>query len=328
MAGHRIAFALQHEAHVTLVDPKDYFEIPMAVPRLLVEPSRTPEALLPYAEFLPAVEHVRDRVVSVQPGLVRLSSGVAIPYDNLVLATGCAYPTDVLKAVEGGLDARRVHFEDLAARLRAARRILIVGGGPVGVEIAGEIAQDLPGREVRLIQRGKYLIPSLAPGPSKYARDHLRKHGVEVVFGRDVADSDIATADLVLWCAGYGLDTSYLRDYPGKVLDEFGRVLVDPYLRMTGTENVFVAGDITALPEPKLGIWAGRHAAVIIENLRNPRKLKAYKPATGNKTMLVTLGRRHGTGHAPFGDFTNSWLARKFKATDMFIGKYRKAVGL
>ena len=57
-------------------------------------------------------------------------------------------------------------------------------------------------------------------------------------------------------------------------------------------------------------------------------KLKSYRPATGSQTMLVTLGRNHGTGHIPFFDFTSPWFARKVKARDMFIGRYRKGIGL
>ena len=332
LAGHRIAFALQRESRVTLIDPKDFFEIPMAVPRLLVQPGRAHEALLPYRQFLGNVELLRDRVQSVHPGFVRVATGSTIPYDVLVLATGSSYPTDNLKASTGGIPERINHFDRLAEQVTSAKRILIVGGGPVGVEIAGEILQDFPGKHVVLVQRGETLLPSLPPGPRRYATEFLRSRGADIQLGRKVADSDLKTADLVLWCAGYAIDTAYLRDFPGIVLDPSGRVPVDQHLRMRGTANIFVAGDITALPEPKLGIWAGKHAAVIIENIRrglrgNP-SLKTYRPATGSQMMLVTLGRSHGTGHTPLGDFTNSWLARKFKATDMFIGRYRKAVGL
>ena len=45
-AGHKIAYAMQHAADVTLVDPKDYLEVPMAVPRLMVAPGSLP-ALIP-----------------------------------------------------------------------------------------------------------------------------------------------------------------------------------------------------------------------------------------------------------------------------------------
>src|SRR5437879_4273289 len=62
LAGHRIAYALQWETDVTLIDPKDYFEVPMAVPRMLVEPGRAWDAIIPYADFLTQVTFVRAMV--------------------------------------------------------------------------------------------------------------------------------------------------------------------------------------------------------------------------------------------------------------------------
>ncbi|MES1258850.1 MAG: FAD-dependent oxidoreductase [Acidobacteriota bacterium] len=328
LAGHRIAFALQREARVTLIDPKDYFEVPMAAPRMLVEPQRAEDAIIPYAAFLPHVTHVRGALHDVQPGFVRVGE-TEIGFDYLVLATGTSYDTDLIKPHAGTAPSRRAHFRQWAERIGGANRILIVGGGPVGVEVAGEILEDRPDRKLTLVHSGPALLPSLTPGPQRYALAFLRQRGAEVILGRPVAGEQ---ADVTLWCAGSRGDTGYLRNYPGRVLDAAGRVLVDPHLRVAGTSNIFAAGDITALPEPKLGIRAGRHAAVVIANLRGllhgKQSLRVYRPATGSQTMLVTLGRHHGTGHIPFFDFTNSWLARQVKSRDMFIGRYRKGIGL
>ncbi|MBA5638682.1 hypothetical protein H3H37_16600 [Duganella sp. LX20W] len=57
-AGHKIAYLLQDTLDVTLVDPKTYFEVPMALPRLLVEPNAL-SAQIRYQDFLPGVRHVQ-----------------------------------------------------------------------------------------------------------------------------------------------------------------------------------------------------------------------------------------------------------------------------
>lgn len=340
LAGHRIAYALQHEApmaEVTLVDPKDFFEVPMAVPRMLVEPARAKDAVIPYRDFLPQVTLVRGLLREVQPGFVETSEGT-LPFDFLVLATGACYADPLIKAHGGTAEERRHHFAAWAERIRQANHIVIAGGGPVGVEIAAEILQDLPGKSVTLFHRGAQLLPGITPRPQRYALAHLTQRGADVRLGQDAGEEMLQNADVVIWCAGYHSDTSWLRQYrgPGPVLDANGAVLVDAHLRLAGSDNIFAVGDITALAEPKLGIYAGKHAAVVIENLRRLLRagpgaavpLKPYKPATGSQTMLVTLGRRHGTGHLPFVDFTSSWFARQVKSRDMFIGRYRKAVGL
>ena len=322
MAGHRIAWALQHEAEVTLIDPKDFFEVPMAAPRMLVEPARTADAIIPYADFLGHVTLRRGMLQSFRPGVVATDAG-EIPYDYLVLATGAGYSGDPIRASAGSAPDRRAHFRDWAERIRNAKRILIVGGGPVGVEVAAEILEDLPGKRLTLIHRGQQLLPSLTTGPQSYALAHLQKRGAVVRLGETAGEQSIQEADVVLRCAGTALESNVPVD-------------VDAHLRVTGVHNVFAVGDITSLPEPKMGIWAGKHAAVVIENLRRLLRagtgqavpLKSYRPATGSQTMLVTLGRRHGTGHLPIGDFTNSWFARQVKSRDVFIGRYRKGVGL
>jgi NADH dehydrogenase FAD-containing subunit len=313
LAGHRIAFALQHEAEVTLIDPKDFFEVPMAVPRMLVEPDRARDAVIPFADFLPRVKLARGSLQSFRPGFVVTDSG-EVPFDYLVIATGAGYSGELIKASGGMAGERRSSLQEWAERIRLADRVLVVGGGPVGVEVAGEILQDLPGKRLTLVHRGNALLPGLTPGPQRYALELLRKRGADVRLGTGA----LPDADVVLWCTGSA--------------DGAGRIAVDEHLRVSGAENVFAVGDVTSLPEPKMGLWAGKHAAVVIENLRRLLRgasVKAvYRPATGSKTMLVTLGRQHGTGHLPFGDFTNSWFARQLKSRDVFIGRYRKGVGL
>lgn len=332
LAGHRIAYALQNEAAVTLIDPKDYFEVPMAVPRMLVEPARACDAIVSYSEFLPRVELVQAMVRSVQCDSVTTDFG-EVAFDCLVLATGAGYAEDLIKARGGAAGQRRSFMAETAERVRNAENIAIVGGGPVGVEIAGEILEDLPRKKLTLIHSGSELLPSLTARPRQYALAHLRRKGANVLLGTPATQKLLSEYDMILWCAGYAGDTSYLKSYPETVLDPNGRVIVDRHLRLRGSTNIFAVGDITALPEPKLGIWAGKHASVVIANLRSlvsgsRKTLKTYRPATGSQTMLVTLGRNHGAGHLPFGDFTNSWFARNVKSRDMFIGRYRKGIGL
>jgi NADH dehydrogenase FAD-containing subunit len=61
-AGHQIAYQLRDLADVTLVDPKTYWEVPMAVPRLLVEPDSL-AARMRYDSFLGAANHVQGKVM-------------------------------------------------------------------------------------------------------------------------------------------------------------------------------------------------------------------------------------------------------------------------
>lgn len=63
-AGHQIAYQLRDVARVILVDPKTYWEVPMALPRLLANPKSLP-ARIRYAEFLDTSQHIQGRVAAL-----------------------------------------------------------------------------------------------------------------------------------------------------------------------------------------------------------------------------------------------------------------------
>ena len=89
---------------------------------------------------------------------------------------------------------------------------------------------------------------------------------------------------------------------------------------------MFVAGDVTNLPEGRLAIISGLHAKSIVANLKNllaspspdAVKLKPYKPALPGRgmgrMMVVTLGREEGLTSLPFGQFRASFMARTIKS--------------
>jgi NADH dehydrogenase FAD-containing subunit len=66
--------------------------------------------------------------------------------------------------------------------VKAADSILIIGGGPVGVELAGEIVVDFPTKKVTLIQSGDRLIDFLGPKASEKTLKWLQSRNVEVIL--------------------------------------------------------------------------------------------------------------------------------------------------
>ncbi len=357
IAGHQVAFSLQVAAAVTLVDPKDFFEVPMAAPRLLVDPDSLP-ALIPYREFLTKVNLVRGWAVEVEAEYiqVRISKNTtcSIPFDYLILATGSASDEDLVKPLEGTVVQRRARYCAAYHQIAAAEQVLIVGGGPIGVEIAGEITEERPGKPVTLVEASPRLLPATSERLGRWAQDFLTARGVTVILGERIVAEDAPSGiehttktavtrsgrriayDLLLRCVGMRPDASYLRRNFPDALDEAGYVKVDSHLRIAGQTRIFAIGDITNLAETKLGMRASQQAKVTTENiirlLRDPEApdsaLRTYRPATGNQTMLVTLGRRNGVMHFPFGEFRSGWLARLLKSREMFVPRVRKAIGL
>jgi len=347
VAGHLLARATQDHHQVVLVEPRDHFAVPIALPRLLVEPELGERALIPYADFLPGVEHVRARATRVTPDAVHTDTGQVLDADAIALATGSAYrPDPALFPPTPDRADRLQAARDLAERLRRARRVLVVGGGPVGVEVAAELAHEHPGCRIMLVHAGSRLLPGATPAAADQALRWLRSNRVRVLLddrvdlpehavGGPFAGSTRAgvgvQADVALRFVGYRPDLSYL-DLGADVLDSDGRIRVRPTLQLAEHEHILALGDITDLPERKLAMYAARHADVAASTLRALAQGRApsttHRPATGATTMLVTLGRSDGIVSLPVGALRWPWLARRLKSSDVMVRKYRERIGL
>ena len=355
-AGHQIAYGLRDIMEVTLVDPKTYWEVPMALPRLLVEPNALP-ARLSYASFLASVRHVQGRAISISEKEVVVDLGVTqekVDFDYAVLATGSSYVDSLIKADVATEKLRSAQIEEAHARIRRARNVVVAGGGPVGVETAAELRETFPELRVTLIHGEPKLLDNAPSRFGAWAADTLRHMGVEVHLNDLVIDPKLAEqptdgkvrtrgglsldADVVVWAAGTRPNTAFIAQSWPALVETNGLVKTDTYLRLQGHPHIFVAGDITNLPEGRLVITASFHVPSIVANLTLlatagvSAKLKPYSPKLPGKglgkLMVVTLGRRDGLSSLPFGQFRASFIARKMKAENMFVSKYRKAVGL
>lgn len=133
-----------------------------------------------------------------------------------------------------------------------------MGGGPTGVELAGEIAVDFPEKKVTLVHRGSRLLDFVGPKASKKALDWLVSKRVEVVLEQSVdldgvsdgvyktSKGETVKADCHFACIGKPLGSSWLQEtFLKDGLDERRRLMVDEYLRVNGHKYVFAIGDIT-----------------------------------------------------------------------------------
>lgn len=142
-------------------------------------------------------------------------------------------------------------------KIKSASSVLIVGGGPTGVELAGEIAVDFPNKKVILVHRGSRLLDFLGEKAGKKALDWLISKNVEVIMGQSVeldsasngvyrlSGGETVVADCHFLCTGKPFGTSWLKDTILKgSLDVHGKLVVDSNLRVEGFNNIFAIGDI------------------------------------------------------------------------------------
>ncbi len=230
-----------------------------------------------------------------------------------------------------------------------------MGGGPVGVEVAGEILDQYPEKTITLLEAGPCLLAASSRAAGKYAARFLKERGVRLIMNqRFVSDKvdhkdifatggEISTDhegkvqyDLLIWCIGGKPNTGYMQAHFSSALNQDGRIHVSPELYVRGFENIFALGDITDLPENKMAWHINGHVKVAQYNIKvlltqqgRQVKLKTYTPQTNNPKMAVTLGSRHGVVHLPYvGVVTWPTFTRMAKSGHMLVPQYRKVLGV
>ena len=177
------AKAIDEFADVTLVEPRDAFVHNVAALRALVEPEWLSRIFFPYDRLLANGRVVRDRAVGVEAGRVTLASGDELTPDFIVLATGSTYPYPAKSGTDETATAL-VRYRASHDELAQAERVLIVGAGPTGLELAGEISDRWPEKRITILEPE----PEILAGPYKQelrdeVRRQLEERGVEFVLG-------------------------------------------------------------------------------------------------------------------------------------------------
>jgi NADH dehydrogenase len=275
-----------------------------------------------------------------------------IAYDYLILAAGARHSyfgherwehnAPGLKTIDDALEIRRrfllaferAELSDDPEERAEYMTIVVVGGGPTGVELAGLIPDVLRGirREFRhidptrarvvLIEGGRRLLPAFPEEISDHALADLRELGVDVRLNSIVTRVEPTTACIgddciatrtIFWAAGNA--ASPLARFVGAPLDRAGRVLVQPDLSIPEHPEVFVVGDMAALTDirgvvvPGVAPAAnqeGKRAAENIKLLLRDEKTVPFRYR--NKGNLATIGRYKAV--ADFGSFRLvGWIA-------------------
>lgn len=345
--GATVAQALDEWADVVLVEPKDAFVHSIAALRAAVRPEWVPKIFLPYDRLLRRGRIVRDRAVRVEPSIVTLGSGERLPADYVVLASGSAYPFPAKSDVDVTAAAQAKY---LAAQenLRFAERVLILGAGPVGLELAGEILSEWPKKRVLLVDPAAELLSSYDPGLRKEIYRQLRDLGAELLLGSElrvepptapgVAGSftvhprtDVeVTADIWFRCYGMRPVSDYLAGDLAAARLPNGRVRVSSTLQVEGQRTVFALGDITSVEEPKRAAAAQRHTPVIEANIRalafGGSDLSAYEP--GPRAILIPLGPTGGASQLPGRGTVGAAVTAQYKGKDLMLDRFAELLRL
>ncbi|MEU6878429.1 FAD-dependent oxidoreductase [Streptomyces sp. NPDC046712] len=306
MAANRLT--QRDDVTVTVINPRRTF-----VPRLRLHQlaGGTHDATVAYPEVLAeGVRLVADTVTRIDaPGRsVTLASGGTVGYDYLIYAAGSG---SAEPSVPGASEfARPIATLEAAQQLRsaleaapAAAPVVVVGGGPTGIETAAELAEQ--GRRVTLVCGG-VLGPYLHPRARRTAARRLARLGVTVLDGPDTKVTAVARravrlgdgrelpSEVTVWTVGFGVPDLAARS--GLTVDAVGRLITDETLTSVDDERILAAGDSAAPSDLPFRMSAygagclGAHAAdTILARIAGepPAPIDLSFPA-----MCVSLGRR------------------------------------
>lgn len=247
-----------------------------------------------------------------------LGRSTVTPYDSLIVAAGAGQSyfgndhfsefAPGMKSIDDALELRgRIFGAFEMAELGATRgenvdhllTFVVVGAGPTGVEMAGQIAElahrtlrkdfrAINSREARvvLVDAAPQVLPPFGKKLGEKTKHELEKLGVEVVLGAMVTDVDergiemkfkdgrVERIDSVtkIWAAGVQANPlgRTLSEQSGAPLDRAGRIAVNPDLTLPGHPEVFVVGDMIALDNlpgvAQVAIQGAKYAAKEIDN--------------------------------------------------------------
>jgi NADH dehydrogenase len=268
--------------------------------------------------------------------------GVEVPYDTLIVAGGSRYSyfghdewaahAPELKSLEGAIDLRDrilLAFEAAETETDEAARdawltFVVVGAGPTGVEMAGQIAElghtlrreyrsvDTSKSRVLLVEATEHVLGAFPDPLPRKAEAQLISLGVTPMLSTTVVDIDATSvqvkaadgsltripAQTAVWAAGVTASplARLLAEAVGAETDRAGRITVEPDLTLAGHPEVFALGDMVSVRGQQLhgvapvAMQQGRHAArSIVSGKRQPFRYR-------DKGELATIGHKRAVG--------------------------------
>jgi pyruvate/2-oxoglutarate dehydrogenase complex dihydrolipoamide dehydrogenase (E3) component len=341
--GVAVAKALDEVADVVLVEPKDAFVHSVATLRGVVDRDWQERVFHPYTVLLARGRLVTDRARLVSPGRVHLTASTTLEADHIVLATGTGYPFPA-KYLEDDVAGVSSHLDRLRAALLHCERVLLVGGGPVGLELAGELLAAFPDLGITVVDRAHDVLTvgDYLPELRDAVRGQLAERGVVFEVGAPLGylpPSDpgeyrpfhVETMagrpiEAQMWFRCYGSRpvTDYLDDELSTGRHHDGTIPVTEHLNLVGQDSVWAVGDITDVRESKRASAALDHARVVAQNIRDALAGQppsaTYAPAP--ERIVLPLGPTGGASQVTLNDGTRVVLGpdetSSIKGADLF----------
>nr|UMM61352.1 apoptosis inducing factor 2 [Holothuria leucospilota] len=343
-AGAHAAKHLKDKCHLTIIDPREYLHYTIGSLRASVEPGFESKIFVPHADAW-GDSFKQGWATSIDPKkkVVVLESCEEVPYDIVIIATGSSGPfpgklgLNIVTSEEA-----ETHYQKLQEQIKLASKITIVGGGAIGIEMAGEIKSDFPGKDITVVDSGADIVHSSFKEKFRQrARKQLEDMGVNLLLGETVCNVDelftdgsetctVKTdtgqeiiSDLVILATGLHANSDAYESNFADRMDDKRLLKVNDFLQVEGYEDVFAIGDCNNADQVKMAVKAQNQMAVLAYNLEALATNRRMKPYKEESIMSLSLGRNAGV--TQFKSFVFGPLfTKKLKSEDVWIGQFWK----
>lgn len=275
----------------------------------------------------------------------------SLDYDHLVIATGSHIRSNLPFKPVGTHEETVAALHSLQQQIDVAKSIVVAGGGPTGVETAGELAAAYGGeKDITLIISGERALQAshVLPSVSHVVERDLQKLGVKLVHnilvkgvqtkakGNDdvaavqttltLSNGDTLLADLYLPLFGVQVNTSFV---PASLLDSAGNLVLEQTMRVVGTKDIWGIGDVGNLDAKQVTVIDAQiiHLSAALDSVLTGEEgqVKEYKPS-GKTMMFITMGKKYATGQIG-GWKLWGWIVSYVKGRMLFVDTAEGYVG-
>ncbi len=376
-AGLRLARKLRKsELEVWLIDKNNYHQFPPLFYQVATSGLEPSSIVFPLRKVFQKQKNIHIRITEVneiKPEENRIVTSIGdMAYDYLVIATGAdtnffgnqqieehALP---MKSVGEALHLRNTILQNIENALvanetdkTALLNVVVVGGGPTGVEVSGALAEmktnilpkDYPemnfkDMNIYLVEMGGKTLSAMSEAASKKSRQYLEQLGVKVLTntqvlsydGQSVALSDgkrIETKNFI-WAAG--VKANLIKGLPSEAITRGQRLTVDRFNKVQGTKNIYALGDLSFMStekfpngHPQVATVANEQADYFYKNLiRLEKKQNPLPFEYSDKGSMATVGRHLAVVDLPFIKFQGflAWLFWMFLHLMLILGVKNK----
>ncbi|QPK82065.1 FAD-dependent oxidoreductase [Schaalia sp. ZJ405] len=352
--GITVAKGLDPIADVVLIEQKDQFVHHAAALRAAVDNVWEHTIFMPYTNLLRRGTFIQGTVSRVEGTTVHVFGRDPIEADFVVFASGSTYPFPA-KHSSSRSQVAKVRLDQLHESLAGAHSAMIVGGGTVGIELTGELANAFPDIEITIVEKADEILST--PGYTDELRREilvqLEELGVRVITGSELAflpphnvgelghfhvqtkNGDEVEGDIWFQCYGAQANSGYLygTEYEA-VLRPNGAIQVEENLQVVGHDHVYAVGDVTDVRESKRADAARQQARVVIANIS--AQLEGEEPDVAyhstKEWVILPLGPNMGASQLIDADgkarIIGADQTAEIKGTDLMVSVIRSQLNL